>query len=382
MADTIQLNIGTGGAVLNTDDIAGTHTQIVKVGFGALDSLSLVTTASPLPVDLRASNATVTVSGSVTVSGDVTNAGTFAVQATGNAASAAADSGNPVKVGGKLNTTKPTFTDGQRGDLQVDTRGNLNVSIYGANSATSVYMSDNADTLAVSANGATIRSGALAFLYNGTQWDRMRGDITNGLDVDVTRVTGTVTIAGAVTNAGTFVVQENGTQVQVDDAAFTPATSKIVMAGYEADEGSTDSVDEGDGGAARMTLDRKQIVTLQPHTAGGLTTAMFSGSDGSSILVATAQVIKASAGQVYGYYLYNPEAAVTFVHFYNTAQASVTVGTTNPLFTLAVPAGAAANVAIPQGITFSNAGFSIAATTTAGGNTAPATGVSAVVWYM
>ena len=122
-------------------------------------------------------------------------------------------------------------------------------------------------------------------------------------------------------------------------------------------------------------------VGIQPRTTNGLTTFMASGSDGSSILVATAQVIKASAGKLYGYYAYNPEAAVTFVHFYNTAAASVTVGTTNPLFTLAIPAGAAANLMSEIGITFSNAGWSCAATTTAGGNTAPATGVSLVAWY-
>jgi hypothetical protein len=122
-------------------------------------------------------------------------------------------------------------------------------------------------------------------------------------------------------------------------------------------------------------------VSPRPHTAGGLTTFMASGSDGSSILVATAQVVKASAGQLYGYFAYNPEAAVTFVHFYNTAAASVTVGTTNPLFTIALPAGAAANLHFPMGVEFSNAGWSVAATTTAGGNTAPATGVSLVVWY-
>lgn len=34
-------------------------------------------------------------------------------------------------------------------------------------------------------------------LYNGTTWDRMRGDTTNGLDVDVTRVSGSVTVAQA-----------------------------------------------------------------------------------------------------------------------------------------------------------------------------------------
>jgi hypothetical protein len=60
----------------------------------------------------------------------------------------------------------------------------------------------------------------------------------------------------------------------------------------------------------------------------------------------------------------------------------VTVGTTNPMFTIAIPAGSAANLMFPYGVVFSNAGWSCAATTTAGGNTAPATGVSLVVWYM
>lgn len=52
--------------------------------------------------------------------GDTT--GTYAV---GNIAAGVADSGNPVKVGGKYNATSPTLTTGQRGDLQLDVLGNL-----------------------------------------------------------------------------------------------------------------------------------------------------------------------------------------------------------------------------------------------------------------
>lgn len=44
-----------------------------------------------------------------------------------------------------------------------------------------------------------IRSGSYGFLYNGTTWDRLRGDTTNGLDVDVTRVSGTVSVASDLT---------------------------------------------------------------------------------------------------------------------------------------------------------------------------------------
>lgn len=46
----------------------------------------------------------------------------------GGVASGAADSGNPVKVGGVYNTTQPTLTNGQRGDVQLDVRGNTNTN--------------------------------------------------------------------------------------------------------------------------------------------------------------------------------------------------------------------------------------------------------------
>lgn len=46
---------------------------------------------------------------------------------TGNVASGAADSGNPVKVGGVYNSTAPSPTTGQRVDLQANSRGSLRV---------------------------------------------------------------------------------------------------------------------------------------------------------------------------------------------------------------------------------------------------------------
>ena len=47
----------------------------------------------------------------------------------GNVASAATDSGNPVKVGGKDNAAAPTLTDGQRGDAQLDSAANVKVTL-------------------------------------------------------------------------------------------------------------------------------------------------------------------------------------------------------------------------------------------------------------
>lgn len=80
---------------------------------------------------------------------------------------------------------------------------------------------------------------------------------------------------GSVTvdNGGTFVTQENGaalTALQLiddaiiaDDASFTPATTKIMMAGFEYDDTATDSVDEGDAGAARMSANRNIYIQIR-----------------------------------------------------------------------------------------------------------------------
>lgn len=121
--------------------------------------------------------------------------------------------------------------------------------------------------------------------------------------------------------------------------------------------------------------------TPVPDTANGWTVAMFTSADGSTALTNAAQVVKASAGKLGGYYIYNPNAAATYVHLYNVAAASVTVGTTNPLITLCIPATSAANVELAMGVPFSNAGWSISATTTGGGNTAPTTALEAVIYY-
>jgi len=51
--------------------------------------------------------------------------------------------------------------------------------------------------------------------------------------------------------------------VQVDDAAFTPATSKVMMVGYEYDDTSPDTVNEGDGGAPRMSARREPYAQIR-----------------------------------------------------------------------------------------------------------------------
>lgn len=170
----------------------------------------------------------------------------------------------------------------------------------------------------------------------------------------------------------------------LDDSAFGVGTEYVNAQGLLADETSTDSVDEGDIGVPRMTLDRKQIVTAYPSatgTADGLLVANFNTGDTYTALTNSAQVIKATAGNLYGYYIYNPNSAATYVMIYNIAAASVTVGTSTAQMVFCIPASSGANLMFPYPISFTNAGWSIAAATTGGGNSAPATALEAMIWY-
>ena len=56
MADDLELNVGSGGATLAADEIASVHHQRVKVQHGADGSATDVSTASPMPVDIRSDN--------------------------------------------------------------------------------------------------------------------------------------------------------------------------------------------------------------------------------------------------------------------------------------------------------------------------------------
>jgi len=194
---------------------------------------------------------------------------------------------------------------------------------------------------------------------------------------------------GAITvdNAGTFAVQVDGSAltalqvidnpVLVDDAAFTPATSSVMMAGFEADEASTDSVDEGDAGAARMTLDRKLIVTPQPHTTGGL--SIFRSID----LDETEEEVKASAGSVYAMWVTNTATSTRFIKFYNATAANVTVGTTTPVITIGIPGNTSDDISGnfgPGGIGVSfDTAISVAATTGVADNDTGAPGANEVI---
>ncbi len=186
-------------------------------------------TTDGLLVNLGANN-DVTVTGTVTA----TPTGTQDVQ--GNVASGASDSGNPVKIGGVYNTTAPTLTNGQRGDLQLNTRGGLKTSLYVNDAQTAISAeSDDSDNVAVSATTNNLSVVNRNTVFDGTAWDRMRGDSTDGLLVnlgsnnDVSLNAGTNAIGKLAANSG----------VDIGDVDVTSSVSATLDHGSNLDIDTT-----------------------------------------------------------------------------------------------------------------------------------------------
>lgn len=190
----------------------------------------------------------------------------------------------------------------------------------------------------------------------------------SGIDIGDVDVTSIIPGTGA-TNLGKA----------IDTGTGATDTGVLALATRDDDLATLTPVD-GDNVQLRTDSEGALWVTSKPNPTEGASTMNATSSDGATALTSTAQAIKASAGCLYGYYIYNPNSSAAFVQFYNTASGSVTVGTTNPLFMLTIPASSAANLWIGEGVLFSTA-MSWSATSTAGGNGAPTTALDAVAWY-
>ncbi|MCC6188204.1 MAG: hypothetical protein IT318_04190 [Anaerolineales bacterium] len=173
-----------------------------------------------------------------------------------------------------------------------------------------------------------------------------------------------------------------GSQLQVDVVGALPAgtnnigdvdvlTLPALPAGTNAigKLAANSGVDIGDVDVTSISAGSNLIgdVGIQARTSGGLSIARDLDLDETELEV------KASAGQLFGWYIYNDGAADVSVKLYNATAANVTVGTTTPVMTLTIPAGSAANLLSPIGIVF-DTGICAAATTEVAdnGTTAPA----------
>ena len=126
-----------------------------------------------------------------------------------------------VKIAGVYLTTPPTLTNNQRGDLQLDTRANLNVGLNVSGS--NIPLSINGSLSDGSSISAYLRVGAGVLVYNGLNFDRLR----NNNDAAASIVT--LSAAGAGTVNGAQQVNYNGRGVQVGINLTTVTTCSVVF---------------------------------------------------------------------------------------------------------------------------------------------------------
>ena len=116
-------------------------------------------------------------------------------------------------------------------------------------------------------------------------------------------------------------------------------------------------------------------VGIGVRTSGGCT--IFRSLD----LDETEEEVKATAGQVYGFYFHNAATTARYLKFYNATAATVVVGTTTPVMTLPLPfassGGVAGWISLAPGVPFSTA-ITVAVTTGLADNDTGAPGANDV----
>lgn len=203
-----------------------------------------------------------------------------------------------------------------------------------------------------------------------------------------------IVLALAMFSLGAYVNRMQGT------VAHDSATSAFpVVMGGKAASGLPSAVSAGDAVNAYFDTNGRQVVVLgsalqdsvDSITLGanasvtGLVTYRFATNGTNGLLTSTVQTPKASTGRLYAIEFRNTNANVMFVHFYDSS--SVTVGSTSPIQTVAVPGGSGTAPGITREswnipVSFGT-NIKMAATTSDDHtvSTAPGTGLSGVIYF-
>jgi len=114
--------------------------------------------------------------------------------------------------------------------------------------------------------------------------ERIPGDATFGLDIDITRIAPGQTVS--VLGTGTFAVQDS--EKIADNAGFTDGATKLTPVGYAFDEVAGTSLTENDLAAARIDSKRAQVFALEDATTRGQrATVQATGAVLAAILTGT-----------------------------------------------------------------------------------------------
>lgn len=237
--------------------------------------------------------------------------------------------------------TNPIYvnlSDGTDGAL-IDGSGNLNV-ILAANSG--VDIGDVDVTSIVPGTGATNLGKAEDAIHAsgdvGVMALAVRQDSQVDFGADGDYVPFSINADGELR----VTTGASAADLKVDDAAFTIATDSVGVAGFLADETAPDSVDEGDVGAARMTLDRKLLTRIVGATDSNRLDIDSSGHaqvDLAAVSVTAVPVSATTAAntETNPIFVQNVDTAVSSneIHDYDTAAGVASDATSNHDYTVA-----------------------------------------------
>jgi hypothetical protein len=309
--------------------------------------------------------------GSLTVDGSITanQGGTWTVATNADASVGVGTApSKSLVVAGQYNTAAPTPTNGQTVALQLDASGLLkvNVAAGGASGGTSSSFGSAdpaAGTAAGFSDGTNLRearvfdldsgAGAQYVLGVGLRKLASGGSVEAGTSSDPLRVDPTGTTTQPV--SGTVSITANSSINLNQVAGASVATGHGTAAGAIRVELPTDgtgvvnAVQSGTwtvqpGNTANTT---PWLTSLRPAASGGCT--VFSGVSTGAANQDSFN-IKASAGQLYGYALFNTTSSARYVKLYSKATAPLSTDT--PLMRIYVPPQGGANLDSANGLVF------------------------------
>jgi hypothetical protein len=350
MADNTELNPGTGGDTVATDDIAGVKYQRVKMTIGA-DGVNDgdINSANPMPVSGAFWQATQPVSAAALPlpAGAATEA-TLAALATalGNHDAVADDgrAGFVILAKRRDSDAAAMVADGDLGFLSLDETQRLKVSTQPASyvlgigsitaNAQTVFLNvERASNVAINMVATTLTGHNATFEYSHNS--------TNGTD-------GNWYVAQAVRSNANTVETATGVlaATPVYGWEFSVNAYKWIRIRATAHTGGTAAYTITPGAYATEPIPAVQVTGTQPIS--GTVTATVTGGTvlpvtpttafTNSAATTNATSTKASAGTVWSVFASNINAAVRYLKLYNKASAP-TVGTDVPVMIIPIPAG-------------------------------------------
>lgn len=189
----------------------------------------------------------------------------------------------------------------------------------------------------------------------------------------------TVSVAGtvSVSNSGTFAVQDSTVEGAISSSVMQSNTKNWAgtALGSPSNYGTSPGPVEVPGVNA--------FITNTPNVSGAPSTSSSNAyTTFHNGAVTTAQTVKSSAGNLYGFSITNPNSTACYLEVFNTT--SPTLGTTSPIAVFGTAAGGPSTSNFAPGlIALSNfvTAISVAATTTDGGSTTCTTGMSVTIFY-